>query len=230
VPNSGYFVVEDGSVDVEEMRLSESWPRGVLPALEAWLATSEGFEFTVRRDLERYGLSNHPHGFLQRTAPSSHTQSLFLQSREEEAAIVDGIESKNGVALPSSSAPAPSRERSLHAAPDPLMLKRAEHRAKAAEQRAKAAEGRTMDMRSQLLRLGDEVFDERRYIVELQARLADTEGVIVRLHDELQQLEASLARQLFKRAWHRCFQMLGGRESPLGRLVERSIQVLTRSG
>lgn len=68
VPMAGYFVVEDGCVDVEEMRLTESWPRGVLPALRDWLATGDGANFTVRRDLELYGLSCHPHGFLQRTA------------------------------------------------------------------------------------------------------------------------------------------------------------------
>jgi cephalosporin hydroxylase len=66
VPMGGYFVVEDGCVDVEEMRLSEDWPRGVLPAMRDWLATAEGAKFTVRRDLERYGLSCHPQGFLQR--------------------------------------------------------------------------------------------------------------------------------------------------------------------
>ena len=67
VPRHGYFVVEDGCVDVEEMRLSVDWPRGVLPAIDDWLATEAGREFTVRRDLERYGLSCHPRGFLQRT-------------------------------------------------------------------------------------------------------------------------------------------------------------------
>jgi len=66
VPVGGYFVVEDGCVDVEEMRLSDEWPRGVLPAMCDWLATAEGARFTVRRDLERYGLSCHPQGFLQR--------------------------------------------------------------------------------------------------------------------------------------------------------------------
>jgi cephalosporin hydroxylase len=68
VPLGGYFVVEDGCVDVDEMRLNDGWPRGVLPALERWLATPEGAEFAVRRDLERYGLSCHPRGFLQRIA------------------------------------------------------------------------------------------------------------------------------------------------------------------
>lgn len=42
VPPGGYFVVEDGCVDVEEMRLSDDWPRGVLPALHDWLRTPQG--------------------------------------------------------------------------------------------------------------------------------------------------------------------------------------------
>jgi cephalosporin hydroxylase len=66
VPLGGYFVVEDGCVDIEEMRITEKWPRGVLPALNDWLASERGSQFTQRRDLERYGLSCHPHGFLQR--------------------------------------------------------------------------------------------------------------------------------------------------------------------
>jgi cephalosporin hydroxylase len=68
VPLGGYFVVEDGCVDVNEMRLSDDWPRGVLPAIRNWLGTAQGSRFSVRRDLERYGLSCHPGGFLQRTA------------------------------------------------------------------------------------------------------------------------------------------------------------------
>lgn len=68
IPPNGYFVVEDGCVDIEEMRGAPDWPRGVLPAIEAWLETAEGSDFTVRRDLELYGLSCHPGGFLQRVA------------------------------------------------------------------------------------------------------------------------------------------------------------------
>jgi len=66
VPRKGFFVVEDGCVDVEEMRLDPDWPRGVLPAIGDWLETTEGQGFRVRRDLELYGLSCHPGGFLQR--------------------------------------------------------------------------------------------------------------------------------------------------------------------
>lgn len=67
VAPTGYFVVEDGCVDVEELRVAESWPRGVLPAVQDWLASPAGSQFVQRRDLERYGLSCHPGGFLQRT-------------------------------------------------------------------------------------------------------------------------------------------------------------------
>ena len=66
VPPGGFFVVEDGCVDVDEMRLSPDWPRGVLPALHDWLGTPRGQGFRVRRDLELYGISCHPEGFLQR--------------------------------------------------------------------------------------------------------------------------------------------------------------------
>jgi cephalosporin hydroxylase len=67
VPRRGYFVVEDGCVDIEELRLQPDWPRGVLPALHDWLETALGREFRIRRDLELYGTSCHPEGFLQRT-------------------------------------------------------------------------------------------------------------------------------------------------------------------
>jgi len=66
VPPEGFFVVEDGCVDIEEMRLDPDWPRGVLPAIGDWLETTEGQRFRVRRDVELYGLSCHPGGFLQR--------------------------------------------------------------------------------------------------------------------------------------------------------------------
>ncbi|MGO9488094.1 MAG: CmcI family methyltransferase [Solirubrobacteraceae bacterium] len=69
VPVGGFFVIEDGCVDVEEMRLEETWPRGVMPAVADWLALSAGESFRVRRDLELYGLTCHPGGILQRVSP-----------------------------------------------------------------------------------------------------------------------------------------------------------------
>jgi cephalosporin hydroxylase len=68
VPPGGFFVVEDGCVDVGWMRVKDDWPEGVLPALDAWLATAQGSAFRARRDLEVYGVTCHPFGFLQRVA------------------------------------------------------------------------------------------------------------------------------------------------------------------
>jgi cephalosporin hydroxylase len=66
VPQGGFFVVEDGIVDDPEL-CPPGMPGGVLPAITDWLATDEGSAFTTRRDLELYGVTSHPHGWLQRT-------------------------------------------------------------------------------------------------------------------------------------------------------------------
>jgi cephalosporin hydroxylase len=65
VPPGGFVVVEDGCVDIDDMRL-DGWPRGVLPAVREWLGTTSGSDFVQRRDLELYGTTCHPGGFLQR--------------------------------------------------------------------------------------------------------------------------------------------------------------------
>lgn len=66
VPRDGFLIVEDGVVDIETLRIDRAWPRGVLPALRDWLASNP--DFVQRRDLEVYGITGHPGGFLQRTA------------------------------------------------------------------------------------------------------------------------------------------------------------------
>jgi cephalosporin hydroxylase len=68
VPPGGWFVVEDGCVDIEPLRLDPAWPRGVLPAIADWLKSPEGSAFRVRREAERYGITSHPGGFLQRVS------------------------------------------------------------------------------------------------------------------------------------------------------------------
>ena len=52
-------------MDVEQLRIDDDWPRGVL-ATEEWLQEDEGRAFEVRRDLERYGVTCHLSGFLRR--------------------------------------------------------------------------------------------------------------------------------------------------------------------
>jgi cephalosporin hydroxylase len=62
----GFFIVEDGYVDIDDRRPPGDIPRGVLPAVRDWLKTREGRRFDVDQDMEMYGISSHPHGFLRR--------------------------------------------------------------------------------------------------------------------------------------------------------------------
>ena len=68
VAKGSFYIVEDGAVDVRAMRISKAWPRGVLPAVREWLASEEGSAFRVRRDLELYGVTSNPHGYLERVS------------------------------------------------------------------------------------------------------------------------------------------------------------------
>jgi cephalosporin hydroxylase len=62
----GIFVVEDTCVDNERLRTGDYWPRGVVPALDEWLKTPTGQCFRVRPDLETYGFTTNPGGYLER--------------------------------------------------------------------------------------------------------------------------------------------------------------------
>lgn len=68
VPPGGFMVIEDTCVDIEEMRVYDFWPRGPIGAIDEWLTTSQGAAFVRREDLELYGVTCHPGGFLQRRA------------------------------------------------------------------------------------------------------------------------------------------------------------------
>lgn len=70
VPPGGFFVVEDGIVDVPGLRPAKDLPRGVLSAVDDFLAGAAGAGFRVRRDLERYGLTCFPGGYLERVTPA----------------------------------------------------------------------------------------------------------------------------------------------------------------
>jgi cephalosporin hydroxylase len=68
VQPGGFFVVEDTMVDREELRVHPDWPRGALDAVREWLAGEAGGRFRQRRDMELYGMSSNPEGFLERVA------------------------------------------------------------------------------------------------------------------------------------------------------------------
>lgn len=62
----GFFVVEDGYIDLEERRTVPGLPRGVLPAVRDWLASADGTRFEVDRSREIYGVTSNPLGYLRR--------------------------------------------------------------------------------------------------------------------------------------------------------------------
>ncbi|MET9184997.1 CmcI family methyltransferase [Streptomyces tendae] len=68
VAADGYLVVEDGIVDMAQLS-PPGMPGGVVPAVRDWLTTEQGRDFHVRRDLELYGVTCHPYGWLQRIHP-----------------------------------------------------------------------------------------------------------------------------------------------------------------
>jgi cephalosporin hydroxylase len=74
VPARGWYVVEDGVVDEDALRISDVWPRGVQRAIGDWLATPAGGDFSRRRDLEAYGITTNTSGYLMRTG-GAHARS-----------------------------------------------------------------------------------------------------------------------------------------------------------
>lgn len=151
-------------------------------------------------------------------------ERFIVQQQQEEWRVVSDMSPKYIIAVASNVAVPRAPELSVLADPGQSLLKPALKRAGASEARAEAADAR-------LLAVEDELADERRYTAELQARMADVEGVVIRLHAELAAVQAekdSYLWQLFQRLRGRLYRALGGRESRVGRLVERSIRLLTR--
>lgn len=68
VPLNGFFVVEDGHRDYPGMLPVEVTSRanGALAAMDEWLGSAPGRNFTVRRDVEKYLVTSNPRGWLQR--------------------------------------------------------------------------------------------------------------------------------------------------------------------
>ncbi|MEW2634398.1 hypothetical protein AB0903_22850 [Streptomyces sp. NPDC048389] len=75
------LVVEDGTVDVPQPCPPGMDPE-VVPAIRDWLTTHSGRRFPVRRDLERYGTTRHPHGWLERAHPlTARSSDVPAQAR-----------------------------------------------------------------------------------------------------------------------------------------------------
>ncbi len=65
----GFFVAEDAVVDLDALSPAAHGAGGVLTAVTDWLAGDGGAGFAQRRELELYGLTSSPYGWLQRLVP-----------------------------------------------------------------------------------------------------------------------------------------------------------------
>jgi cephalosporin hydroxylase len=65
-PAGGYLIIEDGVVDVDELRIDDTWPRGVQHAITDWLLLHPQFS----RVPSPYGVTCHPGGFLVKESSS----------------------------------------------------------------------------------------------------------------------------------------------------------------
>jgi cephalosporin hydroxylase len=72
VPLSGYFVVEDGHRDYPGMLPADmpSKVNGALAAVDDWLRSDQGGDFSIQREMEKYLVTTNPRGWLQRVAES----------------------------------------------------------------------------------------------------------------------------------------------------------------
>jgi SAM-dependent methyltransferase len=81
---------------------------------------------------------------------------------------------------------------------------------------------------SQLLSVGDELGNERRFTAALQERAFGDEQTIVRLQNDLATIEGSVSWQLFQRTRRLLYGRLGGRESPIGQLLQKCLRTIGR--
>ena len=80
----------------------------------------------------------------------------------------------------------------------------------------------------QLLSVGDDLGNERRFTAALQERAFGDEQTIVRLQNDLATIEGSVSWQLFERTRRLLYGRLGGRESPIGRLLQKFLRAIGR--
>jgi O-antigen biosynthesis protein len=108
-------------------------------------------------------------------------------------------------------------------------LLKAREKAMASE---RAAHQELDSVRRELLRLGDELHNQRRLVAALEERSAGDEHTIANLQMELANyqatIEGSVSWQAFQRARGLLYRILGGRESPIGRLLQKALRVIGR--
>ena len=175
-------------------------------------------------------------------APALTGERFAIEWTGERWEVGTGVAPMYVVALASNGPLPDGAGISVLADPGQSLLRHAEAARDRARELQRGAERHAEDvvrdherMRRELLGVGDELADERRRGAELELRNAQAEGIIARLQDELALAEAyragvesSQVWRLFQTARRRGYGALGGRESRLGRVVERAIRLVAQ--
>jgi 2-polyprenyl-3-methyl-5-hydroxy-6-metoxy-1,4-benzoquinol methylase len=195
--------------------------------------------------VQAWGQNTVTGSMIGRLGPSSGPrtgQEFVIERRDERWQVVDDLSPMYLIAVATNGSPRDVADVSVLADPQQGLLRHALAAQARAEELQRGAESEIASCQAQLLRTGDELADERRHAGELEARLADAERLIATVQGELATaqdelveartfragVESSQVWQLFQSLRRRGFSALGGRQSRLGALVERSIRVITR--
>jgi SAM-dependent methyltransferase len=158
---------------------------------------------------------------LELAAPAlKELQSFFIERSDEDWRVVDDISPMYVIAVASNGKlPQSSGESLLVDAGEELVKAHISER---------GARHQLESVTRELLSVGDALGNERRLTAALQDRAWGDEQTIARLQNDLATIEGSVTWQLFQRTRRLLYGILGGRESPIGRLIQKALRTIGR--
>lgn len=158
---------------------------------------------------------------LEQAAPASkELQSFLIERSDGDWRLVDEPSPMYVIALASNGELPESSAESL-------LVDAGEELIKVLDSERQARHG-LESVRRELLSVGDALGNERRLTAALQERAWGDEQTIARLQHDLATIEESVSWQLFQRARRMLYRMLGGRESPIGQLLQKVLRAVGR--
>jgi 2-polyprenyl-3-methyl-5-hydroxy-6-metoxy-1,4-benzoquinol methylase len=154
---------------------------------------------------------------------SNELQGFRIERSDGDWRLVDDISPMYVVAIASNGKlPSMPAESLLVDAGDELV--KAGDQALASERAAREFES----VKRELLSVGDALWSERRLTAALQQRAAGDEHIIARLQTDLANIQTSSSWRLFLRMRRLLYGILGGRDSPMGKLLNKVLRALGR--
>jgi O-antigen biosynthesis protein len=166
---------------------------------------------------------------------SHQLQRFVIERLEREWRLAPGISPMYVIAVASNGELPNIPSDSVLVDPGQELLRAAEGAQARAESSEREARGQLESAQQERAKITEAVESERRLTAELQARAAGDERIIGRLQSELAHehrfragVEGSVTWRLFQRARGRLYKVLGGRESPIGKLLQAVLRRIGR--